>query len=175
MSTIFFISDLHLGHGKEFILNRLAPIKFSCAEEHDEYLVKQWNSVIRKRDSVYVLGDVAVNKRFLPILDRMKGDKQLLMGNHDMYRTEEYLKYFTRIRPSFKHKGFWLSHIPIHADSLRGIMNIHGHVHHNNVKDPRYINCCVEALNGVPMSLDEAKELEKKYEESCGIRKQQQL
>jgi len=169
MSTIFFISDQHFGHDRDFILNRFDSITFSCIEDHDEFLVEQWNSVVNKRDSIYVLGDVAVNKKYLKYFDRMKGQKQLLMGNHDSYVTEEYLKYFRRIRPAFKHKGFWLSHIPIHSDSLRDKMNIHGHVHKRNVKDPRYINVCVEALNGVPLSLDGAKILEKKYEESYGV------
>lgn len=157
---IFFISDLHLGH------KRILDPEFSRdyregsnIEEHDEWIIERWNSVINKRDVVYCLGDLAFSRDALKKCSRLKGDKNLILGNHDKFRIEEYQAYF-KLRPSlFKYKGFWLSHAPIHPAELRGLKNIHGHVHHRSIGelttpsfiDDRYINVCVEALKGVPM------------------------
>ena len=73
------------------------------------------------------------------------------MGNHDQFKLEEYQKYFYKIIWFTKYKGFWLSHCPIHPNELRDKPNIHGHVHQKTIKDRRYINVCVEALNGTPI------------------------
>jgi calcineurin-like phosphoesterase family protein len=160
MSTIFFISDLHLGH-KNIISFEKLKRPFSCIDEHDQWLIDSWNSVVSKRDCVYVLGDVASNEKCLSKIGLMKGSKHLILGNHDKLNLSFYLKHFDRIRPCFKHKKYWLSHIPIHPGSLRNIKNIHGHIHSkrvmidNSIVDKNYINVCVEALNGVPISLDQ--------------------
>lgn len=53
----FITSDLHLGHAniwKSEYANR--PV--SSTEEHDEFLVSNWNETVRPEDVVYVLGDV---------------------------------------------------------------------------------------------------------------------
>ena len=56
MST-YFISDLHLGHRK--ILEYSPARGGKTIDEHDEWLVSQWNSVVRnKKDLVWVLGDI---------------------------------------------------------------------------------------------------------------------
>lgn len=125
-------------------------------EEHDNYIVRQWNSVVSKNDLVYVLGDVCFDKTKLPLLKRMKGNKHLILGNHDEFSLETYKPYFNKIHGFMKYKGVaWLSHAPIHPDELRGKWNIHGHVHHKTLPDYRYINVGVEVLDGKPISWDE--------------------
>ncbi len=151
MSTVRFISDLHLGHNK--ILEFSRPFrKGNTVEEHDQWIVDQWNSVVGKRDVTYVLGDVAFSREALAKLSLMRGMKRLILGNHDRFPLEEYGKYFISIHGFTKKYGAWLSHCPINPDELRGKFNIHGHVHHNSIQDPRYFNACVENLNGVPIS-----------------------
>jgi len=44
MSVVRFIADLHLGHE-----NMAKKRGFSSAEEHDEHVIKMWNSVVHKR------------------------------------------------------------------------------------------------------------------------------
>lgn len=53
MSTIYVIADLHFGHEKVAIAR-----KFWSTRQHDDAIVAAWNSVVTKRDVVYVLGDV---------------------------------------------------------------------------------------------------------------------
>lgn len=163
MSRVFFISDLHIGH-KAVI--RFSPERLGTAvstiDEHDLLLVDRWNSVVSKRDVVWVLGDVVFNTAKLYLLPKLAGQKNLILGNHDQFGIHIYLKYFHKIHGFTKYKGLWLSHCPVHGDELRGLPNVHGHVHNpdNNPAvrdDRRYINVTVEALKGLPISIDEIK------------------
>ena len=70
--------------------------------------------------------------------------------------------FFDEVYGFHKYKEFWLSHCPIHPQELRGKYNIHGHVHHNNIPDKNYFNVCIEALNGLPIKLDEIRAIIKK-------------
>lgn len=154
MHTTFFISDLHFGHAKvlEFSPNRFG----SCIEEHDEWLVDNWNRTVGKKDTVWVLGDVAFGQHGMKHLSRLKGFKKLIMGNHDTYALKNYTQHFSKICGIVKFKQAWLSHCPIHPGEFRQqLFNIHGHVHNATVDDRRYINVCVEALNGTPAAYEE--------------------
>lgn len=160
MST-FFISDLHLGH--ENIMKFAAGFRTGeTIEDHDQWLINNWNSVISKRDLVWVLGDVAIKTEHLYKLNQLKGRKKLVLGNHDDPNVLLYTPYFEEICGLVRYKEFWLSHCPIHpAEFRKRKFNIHGHVHQNSIiGDSRYINVCVEALNGIPIELEY---LRKKY------------
>jgi calcineurin-like phosphoesterase family protein len=82
--TEFITSDLHIGHAniwKPEYANR--PV--SSTEEHDEFLISNWNEIVRPEDFVYVLGDVCMGKiaESLPRLGSLNGTKILVFGNHD--------------------------------------------------------------------------------------------
>lgn len=160
MSKKWVISDLHLGHNN--ILKYSGSLRGgTTSEEHDEWLIDQINSVVKKGDLLYVLGDVAISEEALKKVSRIRGQKILIRGNHDIYATQRYLEYFQQVYGLHSFKGtFWMSHAPVHPQELRDRLNIHGHVHQNSVMDgpapdPRYINACVEMTFGVPQSLDE--------------------
>jgi len=168
---IYLIADLHFGHKN--LMNILKThdqlhMRGNCEtmEDHEEWLIGQWNSRVTKHDTVYVLGDAVFNKKALKNIARLRGNKILLRGNHDKVSTEALLTVFGSVIGFQKKFGMWLSHAPIHPASLRGLVNIHGHTHAGIVwkhgteePDERYINVSVEQLNGVPMSLDEAEAL----------------
>lgn len=159
--TKWVISDLHLGHKN--ILKYSGEFRGgTTSEEHDVWLIEQWNSVVKKCDLVYVLGDFAINMPALRMAKQLKGQKVLVRGNHDKESAQHYLEYFNQVQGLLSYKGiFWLSHAPIHPQELRGRINIHGHVHQNVVlkedgsSDDRYISACVEATYGIPQNLDE--------------------
>ncbi|HUM41589.1 MAG TPA: metallophosphoesterase [Fervidobacterium sp.] len=161
MSNTFFIGDLHLGHKK--ILGFSPQRGGTNIEEHDEWIISQWNSVVQKNDMVWVLGDVAFSGEALKLVDRLRGYKRLVRGNHDTQSTEAYLKYFNNVFGIVKENGMWLSHAPVHPQELRGKINVHGHVHHNSIRfedgglDPRYINVSVENINGIPLSMEDLR------------------
>lgn len=166
--TAFFVSDTHFGH-KNALTFRTAldePLRdFASVEEMDEHMIKCWNDVVSDTDTVYHLGDVVMHKRNMHILDRLKGKKKLIMGNHDIFGFKEYAKYFYdivayRVWPK---EGLIASHIPVNTAQLEGrwLKNVHGHLHSNNVldrfgkKDPRYVCVCVEQIDYRPVSLEE--------------------
>lgn len=144
MTNRFVISDTHFGHENSWAKFKLndgcTPLRpYTSTEEMNEDMIAKWNAKVGPKDVVYHLGDVVINKKYLPILDRLNGSKRLIMGNHDIFGVKEYLKYFTELYGCrvFVDK-FILSHIPHHPDSIteRFVANVHGHYHANFVKRP---------------------------------------
>lgn len=141
------------------------------SDEMSEYMIQAYNSDVDDGDRVYILGDVAMNRKALDrSLPRLKGRKVLVKGNHDIDKLSYYSQYFDDIRAYVPKKGFVLSHVPIHPSSLgRWGLNIHGHLHSNTVKnivnvkgdyieintdDPRYCCVSVEHTDYRPVLLD---------------------
>jgi calcineurin-like phosphoesterase family protein len=178
MPAVFLVSDTHFGHAGvcRFTRNdgvtKLRP--WDTPEEMDEFMVKAWNERVRPNDKVYHLGDVVINRRALPTLARLNGDKVLIRGNHDIFRDDEYRKYFRELRAYHVMNGMILSHIPVHEASLgRFGTNIHGHLHANRVRkprgvdartgevlygeeiDPRYHCVCVEQTDFAPVLFED--------------------
>ena len=53
---IYFTSDLHLGH-RGIIEMQNRP--FKSVEEMNRSLIENYNSVVHKNDTVYILGDIS--------------------------------------------------------------------------------------------------------------------
>lgn len=161
MGTVYFIGDTHFGHKK---ILQFSPERgdFSCIEEHDQFILDQWNSVVRKRDVVYHLGDVALASQAYTemILEQLKGRKILIRGNHDTLDPQFYLRYFQNIHGAFRYKrDMLLTHIPVHPGEMRFRfkLNIHGHKHNSVIDDDRYFNVSCEQIGCRPISLDEVR------------------
>jgi calcineurin-like phosphoesterase family protein len=165
--ALFVTSDLHLGHEKSLQFvdpngQRIRP--FESLEHMHSTIINNWNKVVHQKDTIYVLGDVVIPRSALALLNELKGRKVLIHGNHDTYKTNDYLKYFDQIRGvGFKDRLFF-THIPIHPDTFenRIIGNVHGHLHCHRVKkdgviDPRYFSVCLEVNNFTPVSWDTIK------------------
>lgn len=153
MAKVYVISDLHLGH-ESMAVKR----SFKSAKEQDSYIKEKWNEVVGKRDKVYILGDITMEKsRNYYFLDELKGLKEVILGNHDMSRdVNTLLNYVDKVAGAKKYKGNILTHIPIHESEIeRFRFNIHGHVHENSLKDFRYINVSCEVLNYTPKLFSE--------------------
>lgn len=163
MSKTFLISDTHFGHSNILTFKRGdgSPLRvFNNIHEHDEYLIEQWNNTVSVNDKVYHLGDVGF-KNFTAlefILKRLNGTKVLIKGNHDGFKLSQYSKYFKDVRGSHVLDKFVLTHIPIHPESIaRWKANIHGHLHANSLKDPKYFNVSVEQINYKPIDFEEIR------------------
>jgi len=162
MSRVFVIADLHLGHRK---LQEIRGVS-------DDEIVRRWNSVVTKRDVVYVLGDVFRLDR----LPELLGLKKLALGNHDKYPAVNYLKHFTQVRAMYEYDGCILTHIPVHLNQKRRYrLNVHGHSHTakvmqpiaypnkepfgevewDQIVDPWYRCVSVEQINYTPVLLNE--------------------
>ena len=179
MPATFLVSDTHFGHAGVCKFThpddptvKLRP--WTDPAEMDEEMIRRWNDRVGPNDKVYHLGDVVINRKALPTLARLNGDKVLIRGNHDIFRDAEYRTYFRELRAYHVMDGMILSHIPLHSDSLgRFGTNIHGHLHANRVRkargvdartgeilysneiDPRYHCVCVEQTDFAPILFED--------------------
>lgn len=173
MPEIFFISDTHFGHSNILTFKKkdgeLCRPEFEDVNEMDEYMVKQWNSVVRPQDKIYHLGDIVMHQRNLPIIGRLQGHKRLVRGNHDNdIKTLKLMEYFDEIYGVrvFRNHDIICSHIPLDYDSIERFgVNVHGHLHNNHDKGYPWINISVEMLpeKYTPIPLYLLKEVIAKY------------
>lgn len=154
MNQIFFIADTHFGHGA---ICKYRP-QFSCPEEHDEFIISNWNSVVTKaRQHVWCLGDMCFKNKYYAfdtLLSRLNGTIHVVPGNHCYLPA---YKNLIKERALVARYGFWLSHAPIHPAELRGRCNVHGHVHYATLNDKRYFNVSCENIAYTPIDLDVIK------------------
>lgn len=165
MNNTWFTADTHFGHANilGFEPNQRP---FNTVEEMNEVLIEKWNSVVREKDTVYHLGDVAFGKHSLPLIKRLNGKKRLCLGNHDGYVSSEYLLYFEKLYGAKEWKKCILTHVPVHPGTLgtRFLLNVHGHLHSKNVgvwldetifvPDRNYLCVSVEQNNLYPVHAD---------------------
>ena len=161
-------ADHHFGHVNilNFKRDDGTPLRpFKTIEEHDETIIERHNALVAPQDRVYMLGDVCINRRSLFLLSRLAGRLVLVKGNHDIFKIEDYLKYFDDIRAYVVQKDgdgnkVILSHIPVHPESINRFgTNIHGHLHYNKVDDKRYICVSLEHTNYSPIQVHQALKL----------------
>lgn len=165
--TIWFSSDLHFHHAN---IIRFCNRPFADPADMNAKLVQVHNAFVQPNDHWYNLGDVTMQRdgrgKGLEILAQMNGHKRLIMGNHDHYKMELYLKHFEKVMAMQMFDGMRFTHIPIHPGSMgESIANIHGHIHDQDSPDPvvtkgivrPYVNICVERTGYRPLTLDEVK------------------
>ena len=161
MSNVFFISDLHNGHGRLCSKYRGLSVK-----ENLEALISAWNNVVEDEDKVYVLGDVTMaNKKWVrPFFSRVKGEVVVIGGNHDNIGTcKELNSMGIPVLGAMKYRGFFITHMPCHLMEIDGFCkgNIHGHVHDPSVDYGRlYYNVCVDRIGFTPKPF---KEIEQEF------------
>jgi len=163
MINTWFISDTHFGH-KNILEYEKEARPFSCLEEMHEVMIDRWNSVVNRKDIIYHLGDFAFGRRNIQIAERLNGKKKLIMGNHDIYSSSDYIKYFDKLYGVIFWNKCILSHMPVSEDGLcvRWFLNVHGHLHSKNVLDKdnsnwhdiNYFNVSCEQNNLTPIHED---------------------
>lgn len=157
-----YTSDLHINHIKCSLEWR----GFNTVEEHNDFIIDSFNSVVGNKDrKVFILGDAVFQPATsLHLLDRLYGKKILIMGNHDV-DARRYYPYVETVLGYYGHDaGLVLSHIPVHPSQLdeRFTANIHGHIHISGnqpgIDDPRYLNVNCEFHNYKPLTISQIKE-----------------
>ncbi|ANL28604.1 metallophosphoesterase domain-containing protein [Rhizobium phaseoli] len=139
----FYVSDTHLGHER---LLSMQPRPFSSIEEHDEHIIKQWNSVVGDDDIVYHLGDFAFSlkqnaDRVRELFGRLNGRKVLIIGNHDvtkkgdLHPTLASLDWAARPEHAMRTRDdghdLWMSHYAARSwpSQHYGAVHFYGHSH----------------------------------------------
>lgn len=151
---IYYTADLHLGH--ENVI-RYCDRPFSNAEEMGEAIVSNWNSVVREKDEVYIIGDVLFKlKNDSPLyLDRMNGTKHLITGNHDVrnLKKDRFRELFASVNDYLiiddEGRKVVLFHYPIVEwdGYFRGAYHIYGHIHNSDNTANRIMGNIPNAFN----------------------------
>ena len=176
--TIWFSSDHHFRHTNTWALFKNpdgTPLRpFTSTEEMDECMIQRHNEVVKPSDHWYCLGDVSMMRpRFVARqLNALNGHKRLIRGNHDIYKTKEYLEFFDEVYGIRVIDNILFTHIPVHPRCMGGFAaNVHGHIHAGPDLEPAvglrgkeqkvvvmpYINIVVEKTDYRPVSLEELK------------------
>ena len=165
--AIWVCADLHLNHKNIIYYCRQ---QFNSVEEHDKYVIGQYNSVVGKDDLVYILGDVGFSPKdkLAALVKQLNGRKILIIGNHDRLKDNEYANMgFIQVihHPVFYNNNIILSHIPI-RECLNSpyTINIHGHLHNNELNLPNFFNVNVEMTDFLPININV---FEEKAKETC--------
>ena len=132
----YYIADLHLGHANVI---RFDQRPFADVDEMNETLIRNWNETVTQRDTVYMLGDLIWDKeaRWPGWLDKLKGQKVLIRGNHDPKEfsaaTKKYFQDITNLKEivdSGRHVILCHYPIPFHrSDFNEKFVMLYGHVH----------------------------------------------
>lgn len=162
-----------VSHDRDFIYK---PRSFESSFEHDEAIIKRWNSVVNPEDEVYVLGDIMLGNNIygLKCLKSLKGKLHIIFGNHDTdTRKQMYSECYNVVDCAyanlitFNKWKFFLSHYPtLTANNdddgkpiSKKVINLCGHIH---TKDPFYdwergliYHCEMDAHNCTPILLED--------------------
>lgn len=135
----YYISDLHFGHAG---IIRFDNRPFADVRQMEEEIVKRWNARVTPQDTVYIIGDFCwlTANEWIRILGRLKGQKVLIRGNHDLSSiTGRLAKMFSDVK-DYKEihdngRRVCMCHFPIllykHSHNPNTYM-LCGHVHNTN-------------------------------------------
>ena len=169
--AIFIVSDLHLGHSKDFIYGARG---FENVEDMNSEIIRRWNRVVGEEDDVFVLGDLVMGSlENVWLLEELNGRIHIVRGNHDVDSRWDFYKELPNVVEVansfyFSYDGykFYLSHYPTittRADTgkplKKCLVNLCGHTH---TKDPfedwgigMIYHCEVDAHDCAPVRLED--------------------
>lgn len=176
--SVFFISDLHIGHENAI---RFDNRPFESLSEENNAIITNWNNAVSNDDDVYILGDFAwKNTMALDVIRNLKGKKHLVLGNHDQKFSSELESCFESISNYevivVNNQRIVLSHYPIAFwyGQHRYTVLLYGHVHNTSEEtifrefisglnkkgipaECYNVGCMMPYMNYTPRTLDEIR------------------
>jgi calcineurin-like phosphoesterase family protein len=166
--NVWIWSDTHFGH-KNIIGYCDRP--FCDVDEMTQSLIDNHNEVVGDDDLVIWVGDVAFmsDTKANEILDNLKGERVLIVGNHDINKgnvrnlnfKEKHLLYCvdSPVPTVFTHFPF--------ETCPPGWINVHGHIHNAyGMNSVQHINVSVEVIGYKPIHWEEISRMAKTRWES---------
>jgi len=139
-------------------------------------LIQNWNSCVKNKDEIYILGDFIYKgsgAEANAILKKLNGKKYLIRGNHDIFIEDKSFNKnsFIWIKDyhvlNYKKTEMILFHYPIFEweDYFKNSIHLYGHVHNcgsNNRQQKKFeilgeraINVGVDVNNFCPVSIEQ--------------------
>lgn len=136
----FFTADTHFGHERAVLFRESQS--FSSVEEMDSLMIENWNSTIKKGDTVFHLGDFYMGKDLKAmdhILGNLNGNLTFIAGNHDHKKERKILAEFGSVHDLLQAKTkiegenvfVVICHYPLKSWNMmhHGALHLHGHCH----------------------------------------------
>ena len=175
---IYFTADTHFDHGN---IIRFCNRPFATVEEMNETLISNWNRKVHANDTVFVMGDMFFRTTDPePILQRLKGKKHLIVGNHDSQwmKKVDMGRWFESVQSYLETNDgqhtITMCHFPMVTwnHQSRSYM-IHGHIHENTDMDywpllvarDRVLNAGCDINNFEPVTFQELVENNTRFKE----------
>lgn len=143
-SELFFVSDLHFCHDREFIWKARG---FASVLDMNMEIVKRWNETVSDKADVYVIGDLMLggpDSNGIEYIRQLKGYLHIITGNHDTDKRVEQYKSLPNVisvthaaKVRYDGYNFLLTHMPcltgnLEKKSIRQMtINLSGHTHSN--------------------------------------------
>ena len=165
---VWVTADTHFGHNNILSYeNRVDKLKVSTVEEHDEELIRRWNSVVGKQDLVIILGDFSFKKaeETNELLKRLNGDKVLVRGNHDIFLDDKkfdkslFKAVYDYKETKYKGQEIALMHYPIldfkhQSRETKPAVLLFGHIHTFRIEIPKHsFNVGVDVNDYYPVDI----------------------
>lgn len=166
-TKIFFTSDTHFSSERKI---KLKQTPFESVEQMNYEQVKRWNSVVRKNDIVYHLGDFGD----YDFVKKLNGKVILILGNYEENEIKQNKTTFKQFKDKLINLGFYdviqngkklnikdlktplyLTHKP--TNCKKGMINLFGHVHTLKPVNENGFNVCVNYYDFTPVSLETIK------------------
>lgn len=180
MSKFFVTSDQHFNH--ENII-KYCDRPFSSVAEMNEEIIKRWNAVVSKDDTVFVLGDFFMGRltEIEDILSRLNGHIMLVEGNHDNDSRIVTMTSYGNVKNlgplvivDYRGVNIVMCHYPIDFD-LRGMVSktskkmvfLYGHIHNlapKGLDRGCFYHVGVDTNDFTPVNLDNIIDEVLKYE-----------
>lgn len=168
---IYFSSDTHFNHSKDFIYKSRG---FMDIYTMNETIIKNFHIFIKPNDDLYLLGDIFLGdlESGIKIFNQLPGKIHLIWGNHctdtrkeamsQCHNVVEIIGYATIIKYNKWH--FYLSHFPTCTTNFNDyqkplkqrLLCLAGHTHSKEKFEPcGSYNVSVDAHSCFPVSINE--------------------
>lgn len=172
---VYFTSDLHLCHDKDFVWQVRG---FESIDEMNAEIIRRWNERVMPDDNVYVLGDLTLGNidAGIALIATLNGKLHIMRGNHDTdKKVERYLELPNVVEVKYADvlkygkAVFWIGHYPTITANYdddkpwaKHLVCLFGHTHqeqpfYNN--NPYMFNVGMDAHNCTPISIEEIIEI----------------
>ncbi len=171
---IYFTADTHFGHAN---IIKSCGRPYPDVEAMNEALIAAWNERVQEEDTVFIIGDMFFRCADPEsILNRLKGKKRLIIGNHDdcWMGKVDLNRYFLSVDNFLEttdgEHGLTICHYPLLTwKNARRTYMIHGHIHSDTTSDYwPLIQCRGNVLNaGVDVNDYRPVTFEELVENNC--------
>ena len=161
----FYIADLHLNHPGCI---RMDERPFIDIEEMNSISIKNHNSIVRKNDDWFGIGDFSWGnaEEIMRFLKQMNGRKHLIAGNHDKFLKDKnfdrdlfvWIKEYAEINDNKRKVRMFHYPIPFYNSQYGGnAWMLYGHVH--DTVDEKLMESFIEQIsstlkNGRPEEME---------------------